>query len=83
MIWEEGDQTYDPLRLISECDPITCALYDDKNGTTFMFGENNAVVNSISIPHEILHKRHILLSFHGVRESIESKMLKFIFIPGC
>ena len=29
-----------------------------------------------------LHKRHVLLSFHRVREAIAAKVLHFIFIPG-
>jgi hypothetical protein len=39
-------------------------------------------VNSSSIPHAKLHKRHIMLSIHRVRESIAAKLMTFNFIPG-
>ena len=29
--WEGAESTYEPLKLIAESDPITCALYADKN----------------------------------------------------
>ena len=48
----------------------------------YMIGDNESVVNSSSLPHEKLHKRHIALSFHRVREAIASKMVSFHFIPG-
>ena len=35
-------------------------------GSTMMFGDNESVVNSLSIPHARLHKRHTALSFHRV-----------------
>ena len=40
------------------------------------------VVNSSTIPHGKLHKRHTMLSFHRVREVIASKIVNFTFIPG-
>ena len=51
-------------------------------GSTYMFGDNQTVVNSCSVPRSRLHKRHVLLSFHRVREAIAAKITKFIFIPG-
>jgi len=48
----------------------------------YLFGDNESVVKSATIPHAKLHKRHILLSFHRVREAIASKLLRFIHIPG-
>ena len=39
-------------------------------GKCYMFGDNESVVNSASMPHAKLHKRHIYLSFHRVREAI-------------
>ena len=51
-------------------------------GPSYMFGDNNAVVNSSSIPQSKLHKRHVLLSFHRVREAIAAGIIVFIFIPG-
>jgi hypothetical protein len=49
---------------------------------SFMFGDNESVLNSPNIPADKLHKRHIALSWHRVRESIATKMLYFIHIPG-
>lgn len=46
-------------------------------GSTMMFGDNESVVNSSSIPHARLHKRHNALSFHRVREGIAAGIAKF------
>ena len=51
-------------------------------GNSYMFGDNESVVNSSSIPDSKLHKRHTALSFHRVREAIASKMVAFLFIDG-
>jgi hypothetical protein len=51
-------------------------------GPTHTFGDNESVVNSSSVPHAKLHKRHVMLSFHRVREAIASKLMTFNFIPG-
>jgi len=47
-----------------------------------MFGDNESVVNSYSIPHAKLHKRHTALSFHRVCEAVASKYVGFYFLPG-
>ena len=47
-----------------------------------MFGDNESVVNSASKPDAKLHKQHVALSFHRVREAIASNMLSFIHIDG-
>lgn len=47
-----------------------------------MFGDNESVVKSASVPHAKLHKRHVLLSFHRVREAIASGILQFVHING-
>lgn len=49
---------------------------------SYMFGDNESVVNSSSIPHAKLHKRHTALSFHRVREAVASKFVGFYFLPG-
>ena len=49
---------------------------------SYMFGDNESVVNSSSIPHHKLHKRHTALSFHRVREAVASKFIGFYFLPG-
>ena len=51
-------------------------------GRSFMFGDNESVVNSSSKPDAKLHKRHVALSFHRVREAVASNMLSFIHIEG-
>ena len=48
---------------------------------TYMFGDNQTVVNSATQPHGKLHKRHTMLSFHRVREAIASGMIVFNYIP--
>jgi hypothetical protein len=48
----------------------------------YMFGDNESVVNSSSIPHAKLHKRHTALSFHRVREAIASGYIDFVYLPG-
>ena len=48
----------------------------------YMFGDNESVVGSSTLPHAKLHKRHTALSFHRVREAIASKMVQFHHIPG-
>ena len=48
---------------------------------TYMFGDNQTVVNSATQPHGKLHKRHTMLSFHRVREAIASDMIVFNYIP--
>ena len=50
---------------------------------SYMFGDNESVVNSSSIPHAKLHKRHTALSFHHVCEAVTSKYVGFYFLPGC
>ena len=52
------------------------------HGKTFMFGDNESVVKSGSIPHSKLSKRHNALSYHFVRQAIASGMLRFGHIPG-
>ena len=48
----------------------------------YMFGDNESVVNSASIPHAKLHKRYIALSFHRVREAIASGVISFRYLSG-
>jgi hypothetical protein len=51
-------------------------------GAARLFGDNESVVKSGSIPHSKLNKRHQALSYHSVREAIASGMLSFSHIPG-
>jgi hypothetical protein len=47
-----------------------------------MFGDNQAVVKSSTIPEAKLHKRHTLLSFHRVCKAIVARMIVFVHIDG-
>ena len=47
-----------------------------------MFGDNKSVVDSSTIPHSKLHKRHNALSFHRVREAIAADIIRFHHIDG-
>ena len=42
-----------------------------------MFGENKSVVDSNMTPNGKIHKLHIALSFHRVRESISSEIVNY------
>jgi hypothetical protein len=48
----------------------------------YMFGDNKSVVDSSMQLNAKLHKRHTMLSFHRVRETIASGILGFSFLPG-
>ena len=47
-----------------------------------MFGDNQSVITSSTLPESPLSKRHVALSFHQVREAMASGMLAFIHTPG-
>jgi len=49
---------------------------------TYMFGDNETVVNTASVPHGKLHKRHNALAYHKVRASIAAGITKFFHIRG-
>ena len=49
---------------------------------SYMFGDNESVVNLLSTPHAKLHKCHTALSFHCVCKAIASKFVGFYFLPG-
>ena len=51
-------------------------------GRSFMFGDNQAVVNNSAIPHSCLNKRHNALSYHRVREAIAGKIVNYYWISG-
>jgi hypothetical protein len=46
-------------------------------GPSMLFGDNRSVVDSSTIPHSKLNKRHMALSYHKVRETIASKAMRF------
>ena len=52
------------------------------NEISYLFGDNKSVVDSSTVPHAKLHKRHNALSFHRVREAVASGIVCFQHIPG-
>lgn len=50
--------------------------------TSYLFGDNESVVKSSTIPHSLLNKRHHALAYHFTREAIASGMVQFHHIPG-
>jgi hypothetical protein len=52
------------------------------DGPAWMFGDNQSVITSSTIPHSNLNKRHNALSYHRVREAISAKVMYFIHIDG-
>jgi hypothetical protein len=52
------------------------------HSTSYMFGDNKTVVDSSTIPHAKLHKRHNALSFHRVREAVAAKFVAIHHLEG-
>jgi len=50
--------------------------------STYLFGDNESVITSSTIPYSSLSKRHNALSYHRVREAIAAGILKFHHIKG-
>jgi hypothetical protein len=51
-------------------------------GKAYMFGDNQSVITSSTLPHSKLSKRHNALSYHRVREAIAAKIINFVHIFG-
>jgi hypothetical protein len=49
---------------------------------SYMFGDNEAVVNSSTRFDAKLHKRHSALSFHRVREAIAARVVRYYHLAG-
>jgi hypothetical protein len=49
---------------------------------SYLFGDNELVINSSTQPHSKLHKRHNALSFHCVHEAIASGYVVLTYLPG-
>ena len=47
---------------------------------SFLFGDNQSVVTSATLPHSTLTKRHNILAFHRVREAIAANLMAFYWI---
>ena len=52
------------------------------NSKSYMFGDNKTVVDSSTIPEAKIQKRHVILSFHRVREAIASGIINFVHVDG-
>ena len=52
------------------------------HGGTYLFGDNESVVKSGSLPHSVLHKRWHGLAYHYTREVVASGMVRMRHIPG-
>jgi hypothetical protein len=48
--------------------------------TTYMFGDNQSVITSSTLPESVLNKRHNALSYHRVREAIAAKIISFHWV---
>eukprot|EP00984_Skeletonema_dohrnii_P035644 scaffold35655_cov150-Skeletonema_dohrnii-CCMP3373.AAC.1 len=51
-------------------------------GKPILLGDNKSVVDSGTVPHQQLHKRHLMLSYHFVREAIAAGELRYAHING-
>jgi len=49
---------------------------------SYIFGDNQSVVTSSTIPHSGLNKRHNALSYHHVCEDIAAEILAFVHVDG-
>ena len=49
---------------------------------SYMFGDNESVINSATQVHAKLHERHTMLSFHRVREAVAAGFISFQHIAG-
>ena len=50
------------------------------DGSSMMFGDNELVVNTASVPHSKLHKHHNALSYHCTREAIAAAITRFTIL---
>jgi len=51
-------------------------------GPSVLFGDNESVVSTTSKPHGKLHKRHLMLSYHYVREALATEQYLYSFVSG-
>ena len=59
-----------------------CSFGVPLDGPAWLFGDNQLVVTSSTIPHSSLSKRWNALSYHKVREAVAGGWLRFEHIPG-
>ena len=51
-------------------------------GPSILFGDNESVVNGAQLPTSKLHKRHLMLSYHYVREALATGEYVYAFVNG-
>lgn len=51
-------------------------------GPSYVFGDNETVIKSASVPQSRLHKRHNALAYHRVRYAIAADIVRFYWIEG-
>ncbi len=51
-------------------------------GSSMVFGDNESVVNSASVPQSKLSKRHNALAYHKTREAIAAGIIRYYWIDG-
>ena len=49
---------------------------------SILVGDNQSVVNACTQPHSKLHKRHLMLSYHFVREQIATGNYAYVWLNG-
>jgi hypothetical protein len=52
------------------------------DGQSWLFGDNQSVITSATIPASTLNKRHNALSYHRVRECIAMRIIYFMHVSG-
>ena len=52
------------------------------DGPAWMFGDNQSVLTSATVPQSNLNKRHNALAYHRVREAVGAKVMYFMHIAG-
>jgi hypothetical protein len=67
-------------QIIDLCYTI-CMMGVPLDGPAWMFGNNESVVKSATIPHLSLMKHSNALAYHRAREAIAAKVLHFCHIP--
>ena len=51
-------------------------------GPSYMFGDNESVVTSSTLPHSSLNKRHNALSYHRTREAVAGDICRYYHMSG-
>ena len=49
---------------------------------SYLFGDNKSMIDSSTLPQSRLHKRHVMLSYHQVREAVAAKIVKLCHVAG-